>query len=85
MHHNAQSLLINGKYHLFGGVFNKTHSIWDIQSHKSSIIHIFNEWSYGKTSFGLVHVKSMDCLFLFGGLEYVRLSTSTTNFEIYHI
>ena len=78
--HSGQSLIINGKYHYFGGIRSKYHQIWDEKQCKFIINHTFYHWNEGLVGFGLVYVKSMDCVFLFGGCDQI---TNTESMEIW--
>ena len=66
---SSQALFINGQVHLFGGLNNRTHRIWDAESRQLRVMFTFAH-EYGKEGlhgFGLHHVPSRDMVLLFGG------------------
>ena len=63
----ATSIIINGEFHIIGGINNNQHLIWNDNTRQFDQIWIFNEFGRGWASPKLIHIKSKNVLYAFAG------------------
>ena len=62
--------IINKRLHVIGGSDNKHHLIWNKESKQFDIKYTFKSWTSGMHGHEVIHVKSKNILYLFGGFDH---------------
>ena len=80
MGHVPGMLVINDKLNVISGSDSDNHLIWNQEKHEFDTIFTFPSFGDGVYGHGVVHVKRLNLIYLFGGYDYGH---GSWNFDIW--
>eukprot|EP01084_Bolivina_argentea_P196140 336297_1 len=75
----TKSVLVDGKYHVIGGICNK-HTIWNEKQDRFDIQHEFNAVT-AKTIHALIYLRSKKIILLIGGISDNHITNTIYSFD----